>query len=122
MTNYTQLGSRTVTGSADTTGNNTGNWTVAFTPDILASSLTDFEIYKIVVHAAVGSSFQIMIETRLWDVCNYGQLNVWEPNGDNGMPVRAAETVFFYFLDPTTDNVPPVVTIWMRVAKPPGAA
>ena len=109
---YISLGVRgPKTGLADQTGNNSGNWTVAFTPnDFNVNVLPSFEIYKISVSGARGSTCDIFTETKKWDTSVYAFNNSWE----GSLSVLPGETVYFYYSDPITDNTPPVVTIWLR--------
>lgn len=110
---YKLLGSRgPITGKADTSGMNSGNWTIAFTPDILSVTVSQFEVYKIVVHGASGSQFDVVIENKQWDNSVFGQDNAWDPN--QPMVMIPGQTLYFLYSDPTTDNTPPNATIWLR--------
>lgn len=110
---YKSLGNRgPITGAADTTGLNTGNWTVSFTTDILSCTVPEFEIYKIVVKGAANTTFDVYVENKQWDTAIYGQLNSWDPQ--QPLVMRPGQSLFFLYSDPVTDNTPPVITIWMR--------
>lgn len=110
---YTTLGARgPITGAADTTGNNKGNWTVTFDPSILNVTLSQFEVYKMIVAGAPGSSFNVYVENKQWDTAVFGQQNSWDPQ--QPLIMRNGQTLFFYYNDPVTDLTPPVVTIWLR--------
>lgn len=110
---YKSLGSRgPITGVADTTGNNTGNWTISFTPDILTVSVGQYECYKIVIRGAAGSSFTVYVENKQWDVAVYGTANAWDPV--QPLLLNPGQTVYFYYSDPVSDQTPPVATIWLR--------
>lgn len=112
MPSYVTLGSRQLTGVADTTGNNSGNWTVSFTPDIINVNVPYFEIWHIVVNGAAGSSFNSYIDAHQFDTNQVGFQNSWDP----AQPIlmRPGETLYFYYSDPITDNTPPSITIWLR--------
>lgn len=110
---YKSLGNRgPITGAADTTGLNTGNWTVSFTTDILNCNVPEFEVYKIVVKGAANTTFDVYVENKQWDTAIYGQLNSWDPQ--QPLVMRPGQSLFFLYSDPVTDNTPPVITIWMR--------
>jgi hypothetical protein len=109
---YIGLGYRTATGAKDTTGNNSGNWTVTFDTAALNVKVPYFEIYHIAVKGAAGSTFTVYKNLGWWDSNNYGQLNGWDPN--EPMQCNPSDTVYFYYSDATTDNTPPSVTIWLR--------
>lgn len=110
---YITLGARgPVTGKADTTGLNVGNWTVAFTPDILNVNTSQFEIYKMIVKGAPNTTFNVYVEAKQWDTAVYGTLNSWDPQ--QPLIMRPGETLYFMYSDPTSDNNPPVVTVWVR--------
>jgi hypothetical protein len=112
VSTYVPLGSRNLTGVADNTGNNTGNWTVSFTPDVLNCNLPYFEVCHIVVAGAGGSNFGVYIDLQFWDTNQNGFLNSWDPAVP--MPLRPGQTLYFYYSDPITDNTPPVITVWLR--------
>lgn len=110
---YKSLGNRgPITGTADTTGLNTGNWTVSFTTDILNCNVPEFEVYKIVVKGAPGTTFNVYVENKQWDTAVYGQQNSWDPQ--QPLVMRPGQSLFFLYSDPVSDNTPPVITIWMR--------
>jgi hypothetical protein len=107
------LGSRgPVTGAADTTTKNTGNWTIAFTPDIINVNVPQFEVYKMVVKGANATTFNVYVDNYLWDVGIYGALNSWDPT--QPLILRPGQSLFFAYSDPITDDNPPVATIWLR--------
>lgn len=110
---YQTLGSRSLKGAKDTTGQNTGNWTVAFTPQILDVTVTEFEVYKIVVTgAAPSATFNVYIDLQQWDTSVYGTNNSWDPT--QPMLVRYGQTVYLYYSSASTDGHQPAVTIWLR--------
>lgn len=112
-TGYKDLGSRgPVTGAADQTGLNPGNWTVAFTTDIISCTVPQFEVYKIVVKGAANTTFNVYVENKLWDTAVYGALNSWDPQ--QPLTMRPGQSLYFMYSDPVSDDTPPVATIWMR--------
>jgi hypothetical protein len=112
---YKYLGPRgPVTGVADTTGNNTGNWTVTFQPNFLSFTVPEAFVYKIQVMGAGGSSFNVYVENKQWDSNIYGAQNSWDDNAGDSLIIRPGESLYFYFSDPVSDGTPPVVTIFLR--------
>jgi hypothetical protein len=111
---YITLGSRgPVTGTPDTTGLNPGNWTISFTPDIInVNVFTQFEVYKMVVKGAPGTTFDVYVESKQWDTAIYGTKNSWDPQ--QPLIMRPGETLSFLYSDPVTDNSPPKAWIWLR--------
>ena len=110
---YITLGARgPVTGAVDTSGHNPGKWTVAFTPDILNVTVSEFEVYKMIVAGAVNTTFTVWVENWQWDVGVYGTLNSWDPV--QPLILRPGQTLYFCYSDATADNTPPVVTVWLR--------
>lgn len=110
---YITLGSRgPITGVADNTQLNTGNWTVSFTPDVINVNVPQAEVYKIVVSGAPNTTFNVYVDRQLWDVGVYGALNSWDPQ----MPlvIRPGQALYFCYSDAISDGVPPIVTIWLR--------
>jgi hypothetical protein len=107
------LGARgPVTGKPDTTTLNPGNWTIAFTPDILNVNVANFEVYKMVVAGAQNTTFNVFVDLKQWDVGIYGTLNSWDPQ--QPLIMRPGETLYFMYSDPSSDNTPPVATVWLR--------
>ena len=110
---YQTLGSRSGKGAADTTGTNTGNWTVAFTPALLNITVTEFEVYKIVVTgAAQTATFNVFVDTQQWDTAIYGTNNSWDPM--QPLIMRYGQTLYFYYSSASSDGHTPKVTIWLR--------
>jgi hypothetical protein len=99
-------------GAADLTGRNTGNWTVTFTPNDLNVNVPFFEIYKIVVSGASGSTFNVYVDIAQWDTAIYGAQNAWDPN--QPLLMKPGENLYFFYSDPVSDATPPIVTIWLR--------
>jgi hypothetical protein len=112
MTSVT-LGARgPVTGTPDNTALNPGNWTIAFTPDILQVNVPQFEVYKMVVKGAPNTTFNVYVDSQQWDVGIYGTLNSWDPV--QPLILRPGQTLYFMYSDPVTDDNPPVATVWVR--------
>ena len=115
------LGSRTLTGVSDLNKNLNpylpgSGWDVLFTPDVIASNLTDFEVYHIALDGPVGSSatWQRDGKTIGWMA---GWLNEW----DAVMSLdQTSELQFFWNVAfaagpyNKTSNIQPSVTIWLR--------
>lgn len=110
---YQTLGSRTMLGAADTTGQNPGNWTVQFAPKDLAVTVTEFEVYKIVVtKAAQTATFDVFVDSKQWDTSVYGTNNSWDPV--QPLIMRFGETLYFYYSSASSDGNTPKVTVWLR--------
>jgi hypothetical protein len=110
---YITLGSRgPIKGAADNTALNPGNWTIAFSPDIINVNVTQFEIYKIIVNGAPNTTFKVYVDAAQWDSALYGQSNSWDPQ--QPLIMRPGQFLYFMYSDPITDNNPPNATIWMR--------
>jgi hypothetical protein len=124
---YLGLGSRYATGQSDLTAPalldnpylpGTG-WDVVFTPDMLSTNLTQFEVYQISIDGPIGSSVQMMVNARAWSRAAQGWANSWDPS----QPLIMGQTDqidFFWnfpFTAPPYDrfaNIQPVVTLWLR--------
>ena len=110
---YVTLGARTAKGAQDTTGKNTGNWTVQFAPKELAITETEFEVYKIVITGgATSASFDVYVDSQQWDTAIYPAGNSWDPQ--QPLIVRYGQTIYFFLNSVSTDGHQPVVTIWLR--------
>ena len=111
---YGYLGSRgPVTGILDNTGLNPGKWTITFTPAILSFTVPEVFIYKINVTGALGSSFDVKIETQSHDANIFGNQNSWYDDSDS-LLIRPGENFYLLYDDPVTDQVPPVATLFLR--------
>jgi hypothetical protein len=110
---YQTLGSRAASGAADTTGQNPGNWTVQFAPKDLSVTVTEFEVYKIVVTgAAQTATFNVFVDAKQWDTSVYATNNSWDPS--QPLIMRFGETLYFFYSTASSDGHQPVVTIWLR--------
>jgi hypothetical protein len=107
------LGSRSAAGAADTTGVNPGNWTVTFDSAAINVNVPQAEVYKIVVQgAASGATFNVAVNTAIWDLAVYAVQNSWDPQ--QPLIIRPGDTVFFYYSSKSTDGHQPSITIWLR--------
>jgi len=110
---YQTLGSRSATGKADTTGQNPGNWTVQFAPKDLNVTVTEFEVYKIVVtKAAQTATFDVFVDAKQWDTSVYATNNSWDPV--QPLIMRNGETLYFFYSSASSDGSMPKVTVWLR--------
>lgn len=110
---YQTLGSRSAKGAADTTGQNRGNWTVVFDPNLLNVQVTEFEVYKIIVKGGASSAtFDVFIDAQQWDTAVYAPNNSWDPV--QPMIIRYGQTVYFYYSSASSDGHQPSITIWLR--------
>jgi hypothetical protein len=111
---YQYLGKRgPVTGAADATGLNSGNWTIAFTPAILAFPGPELLVYKMNVIGAPGSSFDVYIENVQHDANIFGAQNSWFDDSDS-LLIRPGENLYLLYSDVATDGLAPVATIFLR--------
>lgn len=121
------IGYRTAFGVQDTTGVNpylplTG-WDVLFTPDVIASNLTEFEVFHIGLDGPVGSSAAILIDSHQWDFVSQGWSNGWDPSQPMLVWQSATIAVCWNVARTAppynkTTNIQPVVTLWMRYEQP----
>src|SRR5271167_1120991 len=100
MSTYIPLGPRVASQlqgqvMKDTTGQNTGNWTVIFDPATINCNVPLFEVCHIVLSGAAGSSFKIFIDTFQWDTNQNGFLNSWDPAVP--LPLKPGQYLYFYW-------------------------
>jgi hypothetical protein len=112
---YVTLGSRTAQGAADNSGLNPGNWTIAFTPDVFNVNVNPFEVYKMNVSGAPGSSFSIWIDNFCYEQGVYGYFNTNDLG--NVIPLIPGQTMYLCYSDLATDGFMPTATVWMRYEK-----
>jgi hypothetical protein len=101
-----------VTAAADTTGENTGNWTAVINSLPQVSYLTQFELYKIVVDGPVGYGLAVYVDNKKWSHTSQGWMNEWDP--EQPLQVTSGQTLYFFFQAPTTATPVPTVTCWFR--------
>lgn len=113
--NVIELGARgPVVGAADMTSYNPGNWTIAFDPAALAVStqIRYFEVYKMIVHGAAGTVFDVRVDRNLWDTAVFGFQNSWDPT--QPLRMQQGQSLYFLYSDPVSDGTPPTATVWLR--------
>lgn len=111
---YKRLNTRTLTGTADTTFRNTGNWTNAFTSDVINQQVAFFECHHMVVQAApAGASATIYIGQVFYSFTSpgAGAGSEWDPA--QPMLLQPGDSVFFFW-NAVATGTPPVVTMWFR--------
>lgn len=111
---YIDLGSRVASGVSDP--NNpiaAGNWTVAFPVNLLAVTVPQFEVYKMIVTGgAPRATFNVYRNNNVWDTSIYAVNNSWDPQ--QTLKLRFGDSLYFYYSDPATDGFMPTVTIWLQ--------
>lgn len=112
---YKYLGMRgPITGKLDTTGFNTGRWTIQFDPVILNFTVPECFIYKLNVTGAPGSSFDIRVESQQHDANIFGFQNSWFDGGDDSLVLQPSQTLYLMYSDMVTDNNPPIAWVFLR--------
>lgn len=110
---YAPLGSRRVQAAADSTGNNTGNWTSVLGPSELAITVPVFELYRAVAKGVrPGDTADIFIDGNETSYNIFGSGGEWDPN--QPPLLQPGQTMYFYWSTPTTVTTPPVLTAWFR--------
>lgn len=110
---YLGLGSRVMQGALDTSGQNAGNWTIAFGPSTLNINVPSFECYHLVsIGAALNATFNVYVNNNLWDVSVYARQSSWDPS--QPMVLQPGDTLSFYFSTVATDGFMPTITAWFR--------
>lgn len=109
---YIGLGSRTNTATSDTTGLNTGNYTNAFTPAVMATNVAYYEIYHMVVSSVqVGANAQILINNKPWGFTYPLQGAEWNP--PQPMLLNPTDELDFLW-SIAASGTAPIVTVYLR--------
>lgn len=112
---FTTLGYRPFTGTPDTTGFNSGNYTAALDLGDV-STVSTFEMYHMYLTcpqlAGVPTTATVMLNQGFWDVTLIGQANSWDPS--QPMLCAPGDTLYVLFNVPTSNTTPPNVTAWFR--------
>lgn len=110
---YVGLGSRKAVGTADTTGNNPGNWTVQFQPQDINVNVGHFECYKLIVKgSATTATFDVYVNGNQWDTSVYAVHNSWDPV--QPLLLTPGDTLYFYYSSAASDGNKPSITAWFR--------
>jgi hypothetical protein len=113
VTSYRPLPQVAVTATADTTGQNTGNWTNAFVASVLPD-INTYEIYRMAVkNAQILGSATITLRNQQFSTvtADFNGANEWD--AAQPMVVNAGDEVF-YFWNYAASGTAPVVTLWLR--------
>ena len=113
MTQYRDLGpTQLITARPDTTGKNTGNWTLIADDQVLNCKVAQAEIYQISIDGPVGSSFTVYRNTVRWNTVLQGWSNSWDPV--NPLYLRPGDSLFLYWTAPISQQPPPTAVFWIR--------
>jgi hypothetical protein len=114
VSTYIGLGNRSVTAAEDPTGLNPGNWTNAFTADVLGITVPQFEIYRGVVTSspALGvAAIQVGVRQVSFTAPGFGGGSEWDPSQP---PILLPGQDLYFFWTAAASGTPPVVTLWLR--------
>jgi len=119
---YDYLPPINATAVADTTGNNAGNWTAQIaTTNYGISYLSQFECFKMTIDGPIGFGMAVYIDNKKWSHTSQGWQNEWDPQ--QVMPLKAGQTIYFYWEAADTILPVPTVTCWFRYdTNLPGSA
>lgn len=127
MPNRRLIGHRTAVGAVDAANVNPylpgAGWVVTFSPDVIASSLTELEVYHIALDGPIGSSAAVLLDNAQWDYVNQGWANGWDPSQPLLLQ-QSSNLVIAWNVPATappynkTSNIQPVATIWLRREPP----
>jgi hypothetical protein len=109
---YIPLGSRAVTAALDTTGLNTGNYSNSFTPAVMNTNVSYYEVYHMVVtNVPGGAQATIYINNKVYGFCFPNAGSEWNP----AQPIElnpADEIDFCWNL--AASGTAPLVTAYLR--------
>jgi hypothetical protein len=115
MASYATLGSRMLIATADTTGQNTGNFTCWFSPAVVNVNIPVFEVYHVIFSGAnLLDTVTIDVGATAWSfaAAGFGGGAEWDPA--NPLLLIPGNDLYFYWSTPTSSTTTPVVTIWLR--------
>lgn len=109
---YIPLGSRYALAAADQTGQNDGNYTTAFTADILGINVPYFEVFHAVVeNVPAGASAKVAIGIRAFSFTFPFTGSEWDPTQP---PLIQPGQDLFFFWSIADSGTAPATTIWLR--------
>jgi hypothetical protein len=110
---YIGLGSRRVVSSTDRTGQNTGNYTAAFTPNVININVPYFELYKMIVeNVPIGFSATCVIDAKKFSFTLPNQGSEWDPS--QPMLLIPGNELDLLWNIPVPNASIPIVTAWFR--------
>jgi hypothetical protein len=105
---YLALGPRTAKSAKDTTGLNTGNLTTAFTTNIIAINVANFEMYHaIITNVTPGAQATVTIGTAIYSSTSPQGGSEYDPS----QPLLLWPSQEIYFLWNLPENTTPMPTI-----------
>lgn len=115
MADYIGLPQVTQTSAADTTGQNTGNYSTVFAAGAALPLISQYEIYHMTVQdAPVLASAQILIRNSLFStvLADLSGSNEWDPS--QPAIVNYGDEIDFLWNVASTVALAPVVVLWLR--------
>jgi hypothetical protein len=113
VTAYRDLGpTAMLTAKPDTTGSNTGNWTLTATEQDLNVKVGQAEIYQISIDGPVGSSFTVYRNRVRWNTVLQGWANSWDPS--NPLYLRQGDSLFLYWNAAISIMPAPTAVFWIK--------
>ena len=109
---YIDLGRKKVTAVADMSGLNDGNWTNAFTHDVLGANVGSFECYRMTaINVPSLASLSVYKNSDVYSaVVLYGNAE-WDPS--QPMPLGPADDVYLCW-NQAAAGTPPTCWMWLR--------
>lgn len=115
---YRDLGpTALLTATLDQTGNNQGNWTITFPPQVLNCRVALAEVYQLSIDGPIGSTMSLYRNTHVWNQVIQGWANNYDPT--NPLYIRPGDSVFLYWKAPAgplpNGSTPvPTAKLWLR--------
>lgn len=110
---YIGLGPRLATAAKDSTGLNTGNWTNAFTAQVLGFFINQFECYHMVVtNVPAGAAGTVYLGSRQWGFTFPNSGSEWDPS--QPMLINPGTELDIFWNVAATGKPVPLVTAWFR--------
>lgn len=120
MAGFMTLGARPVLATADTSGQNTGNWTCVFDQSVISNTVPVFEMYHMYITSpqltTTLTTAKVVLNTNFWDATLIGQLNSWDPA--QPLLMTPGDTLYVMFNVPVATTPVPLVTAWFRYERP----
>src|SRR5580700_7470770 len=110
---YITLGSQQVTAAADTTGLNAGNWTNAFTKQVLSANVPYYEVYSMTVkNVPANGSLVVYVNTRIRSSAQLFGNSEWDPS--QPILMTPDDELYIAWTAAAAAGTAPVATVWLR--------
>jgi len=115
MATYVPLHSVPATATADTTGQNTGNWTIAYPASLTGLRVPYAEISALFVNGPIGFGFALYIAGKgYYTASSLGSTGGTSWNPSNPPIITPGDDFYLFWMAAISVTPAPTATVWFR--------